>query len=283
MDFVKLFGPFGMFFVMFSIALSLKAEDFKKLIKKPKPLYVGIGTQGVLVPLIGVCFVTIAYDLPAQLKTSIILLTILPTAVMSNYIAKKAQADVALSISMTAIGCSFAFIKLPLFFYFISAILIPEGQIVFPKIDLFETSAKLLMIVTIPVLLGLAFNDKFPKLAKKLDVPFDRISMFLFLIIVFGGIFQERHALLGYFKLSGVISVIILTAIFFTSIAVTEAFKLKQVERRAILIECILQNGAIGFVIGALMFDDINYLIPIATYAIIQYLFLIVYFLIRRS
>jgi len=59
--------------------------------------------------------------------------------------------------------------------------------------------------------------------------------------------------------------------------------QLRQIDRRAILIKCILQNGAIGFVIGALMFDDVQYLIPIATYAIIQYLFLIVYFLIRRS
>ena len=283
MEFVKFFGPYGMFFVMFSIALSLTAADFKQVFTKPKALLVGLLCQMLLIPCLGFVLIIIFYDLPVNIKTSVLLLTILPTAVMSNYMAKKADANIPLSISMTAVGCGLAFIKVPLFFYLISNILLPDAGIVFPKINLAQVSLALLIIVTLPVILGIAFATKFSTFAKKIDPICDRISMLIFLVIVFGGIFEERHELLGYFQISGIISVILLAAIFFMAVSVTEVMQLRQIDRRAILIECILQNGAIGFVIGALMFDEVQYLIPIATYAIIQYLFLIVYFLIRRS
>ena len=39
----------------------------------------------------------------------------------------------------------------------------------------------------------------------------------------------------------------------------------------------LLQNGAMGFVVGALIFSEIQYLIPITIYALLQYCFLLLY------
>ena len=47
--------------------------------------------------------------------------------------------------------------------------------------------------------------------------------------------------------------------------------------KRAIRIEALLQNGAMGFVIGALIFSEIQYLVPITIYALLQYCFLLFY------
>ena len=47
--------------------------------------------------------------------------------------------------------------------------------------------------------------------------------------------------------------------------------------RRAILIEGLLQNGAMGFVIGSLIYSEVVYLIPIAIYALLQYCVLMFY------
>ena len=47
--------------------------------------------------------------------------------------------------------------------------------------------------------------------------------------------------------------------------------------RRAIRIEALLQNGAMGIVVGAQLFDKITYITPIAIYALIQYIVLMFY------
>ena len=47
--------------------------------------------------------------------------------------------------------------------------------------------------------------------------------------------------------------------------------------QRAILIEAVLQNGAMGFVIGSIIYTEIIYLVPIAIYALLQYFVLLFY------
>ena len=45
MEFVKLVGPAGMFFIMFSLALSLKTQAFKEIAKNPLSFYLGLVVQ----------------------------------------------------------------------------------------------------------------------------------------------------------------------------------------------------------------------------------------------
>ena len=42
MEFVKLAGPAGMFFIMFSLALSIKASAFKAIVLNPLSFYLGL-------------------------------------------------------------------------------------------------------------------------------------------------------------------------------------------------------------------------------------------------
>ena len=64
---------------------------------------------------------------------------------------------------------------------------------------------------------------------------------------------------------------------FFSSFIITQIFVDDVQSKRAIRIEALLQNGAMGFVVGALIFSEIKYLIPITIYALLQYCFLLFY------
>mgnify|MGYP004194847805 FL=1 len=68
-----------------------------------------------------------------------------------------------------------------------------------------------------------------------------------------------------------------LLVVFSSVFLVTNSFVKDIASRRAIVIEGLLQNGAMGFVIGSMLFNEISYLIPIALYAIMQYSFLLFY------
>ena len=59
MEFVKLVGPFGTIFIMFALVFKLTIKDFILTIKKPNNLIVGLFSQLILLPLIGLILVKI--------------------------------------------------------------------------------------------------------------------------------------------------------------------------------------------------------------------------------
>ena len=63
----------------------------------------------------------------------------------------------------------------------------------------------------------------------------------------------------------------------------TKLFKLNQKDKVTVIVETTLQNGGIGIVIGALMFDNPKFIFPVAAYALLQYLFILIYFTYIRS
>ena len=81
-----------------------------------------------------------------------------------------------------------------------------------------------------------------------------------------------------YLRFAGIKTVLIFVLGFFMATFLAKLFKLNKADQITITVETVLQNGAMGFVIGALIFDDIKYVMPIAAYALLQYIFLLVYF-----
>ena len=133
------------------------------------------------------------------------------------------------------------------------------------------------MFITLPVFIGIFLRKKFNNFFEKHTFTFDRAALILFLVFVFIAILKEKDNLLGYFEDVGVIMSLIVLFIFLASFSITQIFVGDVSSKRAIRIEALLQNGAMGFVICGIIFDDIEYLIPIAIYALLQYCFLLFY------
>ena len=145
MEFVKLAGPAGMFFIMFSLALSLKTSAFKAIVSNPLSFYLGLVLQLIGMPLIGF-IIALSVPFPVEVKVGIVLITCLPSAVTSNYLSKKMGGDVALSISLTAVSSLIAFLTIPIiikiYFYFV----IQDQSIIIFQTSLIGTSFKLFAI-----------------------------------------------------------------------------------------------------------------------------------------
>ena len=99
----------------------------------------------------------------------------------------------------------------------------------------------------------------------------------IILSIVFIAILMERNNLLNYFDDIGVVVIILISSIVITVFIITKIFINDLGSRRAILIEGLLQNGAMGFVVGSLIYSEVVYLIPIAIYSLLQYCALMFY------
>mgnify|MGYP001175807751 FL=1 len=272
MEFVKLVGPFGTIFIMFALGLNLNINDFIKVIKKPNNLIIGLISQLIILPLIGLILVK-AYPMREEFQLGVFLLLILPSAVMSNYATKLISGNVALSIILTSVCALFSFITIPVFLTLFS-IFIFDGNF---EVELLSFSLKLFFFMSLPTMIGVLLRSKYPKYIEKKTFALDRAALFLFLFIIFYAIYTERFNLKSYFEDTGGISFAIVFLILISVFTITNVFIDDTGSRRAIRIEALLQNGAMGIVVGAQLFDKITYITPIAIYALIQYIVLMFY------
>ena len=131
--------------------------------------------------------------------------------------------------------------------------------------------------MSFPTFLGVLLRSKYPKYISTKTFALDRAALFLFLFIIFYAIYTERFNLRSYFEDTGGISFIIVFLILVLVFTVTDLFIEDTGSKRAIRIEALLQNGAMGIVVGAQIFDKIAYITPIAIYALVQYIVLMFY------
>lgn len=272
MEFVKLVGPAGVFFVMFALGTNLTLKSFFKVFKNPKNFLVGLFCQCIVLPIIGISVIIIT-PLKPEFQFGVFLLLIMPSAAMSNYATRLANGNVALSISLTSFCALISFITIPLYLVLFEKLISTYNV----NLNLFTFSLKTFIFITLPVFIGIFCRQKFFKTFEKLTFTLDRMSLIIFLLIVFIAIYTEKDNLAGYFEDVGVVMAFVLTIVFVSALLITQIF-IKDIEsKRAIRIEALLQNGAMGFIIGSLIFSEIIYLVPIAIYALLQYTFLLFY------
>jgi BASS family bile acid:Na+ symporter len=277
MEFVKLVGPAGMFFIMFSLALSLKTQAFKEIVKNPLSFYLGLVAQLIGMPLIGF-IIALTIPFPMEVKVGIVLITCLPSAVTSNYLSKKMGGNVALSISLTAITSLIAFVTIPIIIKIYFLVVFENESVIVFNTTLIGASLKLFAVVTIPVILGIIFNTIFPEFSKKIDPLFDKAALIVFLVIIGIAVYQDLHLIPEYVRFAGIKTVLIFVLAFFMTIFLTRLFKINQSDKVTIIVETVLQNGGIGIVLGALIFSNAKFIFPVAAYALLQYLFILIYF-----
>ena len=272
MEFVKLVGPFGVFFIMYALGLNLSIKRFLRVFKNPKNFITGLLCQIVILPIIGLIVISLL-PMDKEFQIGVFLLLIMPSAAMSNYATRIADGNVPLSICLTSICALFSFITVPIYLNFFSNFLYNQSF----DLQLFTFSIKTFLFITMPVFIGIYCREKFSNFFKNLTFTLDRLAFVIFLIIVFIAIYTEKDNLVNYFDDVGVIMSLILILVFASSFLITQILIDDIPSKRAIRIEALLQNGAMGFVVGSLIFSEIQYLVPITIYALLQYCFLLFY------
>tara|TARA_Y100000996_G_scaffold126110_1_gene95319 strand:- start:607 stop:1452 length:846 start_codon:yes stop_codon:yes gene_type:complete len=273
MEFVKLVGPFAIFFIMYSLGLKLSFINFYELLKKPKNLILGLICQLIFLPIIGLVIVSF-YPMPNELKIGILLLLLLPSATMSNYASRLVDGNISLSIAITTICSLLCIITIPIGMKVLFELIMHQP---IKNFDVKDISLKIFIIITIPTILGIITNRYFNYFKERFVLLFDKISMILFLIIILIAVYQERFNLGGYFEYVGIIAPIILFFVLMVSIIFTKFLVDGIDSQRTITVECLLQNGAMGFIVSAQIFTNISYVTPIALYALLQYFVLAFY------
>lgn len=281
MEIVTKIAPLALAFIMLGLGLGLSIKDFTRVIKTPKDFLIGIVCQLILLPIVAY-IITIILRLPIEIALGLMIIAAAPGGVTSNVLTKFANGDVALSISLTAVGSLISIISVP-FIVFTSAEMLGVTNIS-KDITLTGIAIKMALVVTVPVIIGMTIRSFAENFVNSKIKIINNITSLLFVIVFVAIYVEERANILNYLSQAGTavltLNIVMMVLAFF--IAKCCATGISQ--RKCIALECGLQNGTLAVFVATQLFDDVVYLAPTAAYALVMYItgFIFIYFL-RKS
>jgi BASS family bile acid:Na+ symporter len=264
----ELFLPFSLAVIMFGMGLSLRVEDFKRILIYPKAVGIGLLNQLIILPVIAFGIAK-AFQLPPELAVGLMILAVCPGGATSNLITHLAKGDAALSITLTAFSSVITVFSIPFLVNFSISYFIPGGEA--QQLEVVGTVVSVLFITLIPVAFGMITLAKAPGLAQKWDQPFRKISTVFFVIIVLAAILKERENLVQYFIEAGPASLALNLSTLAVSFAMAKWTGLPFRQGLTIAIESGIQNGTLGITIAATLLVNSVMSIPSAIYSLLMF------------
>ena len=273
--------PLALAFIMFTLGLGLSISDFLNVFKKPKNFLVGLVSQLIFLPIVGLVLVII-WPLPIEIAIGVMLIAAAPGGVTSNILTFFAKGDVALSVSLTAVMSLLSAISVPIVLA-ISIGLIGDSSLP-ESISLTGIALNMFLIVTLPVLLGMGVRSFLNSLTLKIEKSARFISTLLFVLVLLGAILAERENVVSYFAQTGLVVLTLNILMMLIAFYWSGFFGTGMSQKKAIAIECGLQNGTLAIFVGTTVFGGGLYIIPAATYSLIMYLtsLIFIYFIKNR-
>ena len=273
--------PLALAFIMFTLGLGLSISDFSNVFKKPKNFLVGLVSQLIFLPIVGLVLVII-WPLPIEIAIGVMLIAAAPGGVTSNILTFFAKGDVALSVSLTAVMSLLSAVSVPIVLA-ISIGLIGDSSLP-ESISLTGIALSMFLIVTLPVLLGMGVRSFLNHLTLKIEKSARFISTLLFVLVLLGAILAERENVVSYFAQTGLVVLTLNILMMLIAFYWSGFFRTGISQKKAIAIECGLQNGTLAIFVGTTVFGGGLYIIPAATYSLIMYLtsLIFIYFIKNR-
>jgi len=254
--------------IMFGMGLSLTLDDFKRIIKFPKAIIVGLTNQLVILPLIGYILTT-SFDVSPSVAIGLMILAACPGGPTSNLIAHLSKGDTALSVSLTAISSVISTVTIPFIVNFALELHLNEGQII--QLPVIKTIAQIFIIVIIPVAIGMYVNKKNESFAERMEKPVRKLSTVVLVLVIMGIIIKERENMGEYFEQAGLISYSLNIISMLIGFLSAKALSLSKKQAISISIEAGIQNGTMAIMIATTLLGNTEYAVAPAIYSILMF------------
>jgi len=223
--------------IMFGMGTSMSFKDFAGVVKMPRGVVIGVCSHFIIMPLLGFTLASLS-GFPPEIAAGIILIGCSPNGMASNVISYLAKANLALSITITAVSTMLAPIMTPLLMKLLAG--------AFIQINMLDMMWDIIKIVIIPITAGLLFNKFLSGKATWLDKAMPLISMFgiAFIIVIITAAGRESLLTIG--------PALILLVLIHNLSGYTlgywsgRLFKMSERDCRTIAIEVGMQNGGLA-------------------------------------
>ena len=244
--------------VMFGVALNITLNDFRQLFKQPKPVLVGILSQFILLPALTFILVNIIQPRPS-IALGMMMVAACPGGNISNFFTYLAKGNTALSVSLTAFATFLAIIMTPFNFQFYGSLYEPTSRIINEvELNPFELVKLVTLILGIPLVVGMFFRIKNPKMAILLSKLLKPVSIAVFVIIVIIAFANNLDVFNNYIDHVLVIGISHNVLALLMGFLVAKAFNLSKFNQRTLSIETGIQNSGLGLLLIFTFFEGLG-------------------------
>lgn len=235
--------------IMFGVALGITVDDFKRLFKNPKIVFVGVFSQFFLLPAATFIAILILKPHPS-FALGMMMIAACPGGNVSNFFSKMAGGNAALSVSLTAFTTLICVVMTPFNLQFWGSLYPPTKAILetvaLSPFDLFKLVS---LILGIPLLAGMTVKHYHSTMAIKIEKILKPVSMVVFIALIFIAFSQNLSVFSEY--IHHVLFLVIFHNIFAFVLGFYTAklFGLNKKDTKTISMETGIQNGGLGLLL----------------------------------
>jgi len=270
-------------FIMFTLGLGLTVADFSRVLKFPRAFSIGAFNQLIVIPVVAF-IIAIAFRLPPELAVGLMILAFCPGGVVTNALARMANGNTALSVSLTAVISIVSIFTLPVLVawavdYFMGAAA--------PPINVAKLGIQMFVLTAVPVGLGMLVRRLAPGFVDKVATAMTRIAFVLFAILIVFALIGNWGVFIDNFPVLGPALIILNASLLLIGVLTSKAAGLGVVDSTTVAIESGIQNGTLGIAVGLLIAEQASglppFTLPTAMYAITTWVASLPFVLWRRK
>ncbi|MDH5408628.1 MAG: bile acid:sodium symporter family protein [Gammaproteobacteria bacterium] len=223
--------------IMFGMGMTLKFEDFKRVLSKPHIIGLGVLAQYLIMPF-AAWLIAILLQLPIELMIGMVLVGSSAGGTASNVICYLARGDVALSISMTLCSTLLAIVLMPFltWLYVGQTVPVPVAGMLY----------SILKIVLLPVLGGVLINSFLESRLDRIKPLFPFVSSLAIIVIIAIIVALNRD------RLTSIGATLVIAVMLHNIIGLLSGYQLARLARqpvgicRTMAIEVGMQNSGLS-------------------------------------
>ena len=261
--------PICLFLIMMGMGLTLVTNDFKRVLKYPKAVGIGLTNQLILLPIIGFALANIM-PLRPEYAVGVMLLVLCPGGTTSNLFTYLAKGDVALSVTMTAIASVITVFTIPIVLSFSLIYFMGSGSEF--ELPVVKTVLTLVVLTIVPISIGMLIKRYAPKVADRSQVYVSRFGViFLTFLVLFLG-YVQRDIIVDAFIATGPVSVLLNVSTMALGYYSSKWFGLNLAQRTSVTLEVGLQNSTLSIFMALTLLSNYDMSMMPAIYTLVMFL-----------
>ncbi|MCX7155642.1 MAG: bile acid:sodium symporter family protein [Rhodocyclales bacterium] len=245
-------------FVMFGVSLELKPEDFKEALRTPRALVIGLLGHHLVFPAFTFLLVLLLEPRPS-IALGMILVSSCPAGNISNFLTHFAKGNTALSVSISTLSTLTAIVMTPVNIAFWGGLYAPAQPLLRSvAVNPLEMFLHVLLLLGLPLAAGLFVTRRWPRFSARAQKPMKYFSLAFFLLFVLAALGANWQYFVLYVGM--VVGVVFVHNASALAMGYGLAFGvgLPERDRRAVAIECGIQNSGLGLILIFNFFDGLG-------------------------
>ena len=259
--------PWVLRFVMVGLGLTLSLADLKRVVVLPKAVIVGLIGQLVLLPLLAFGMAWLLAPTP-EIAVGVVILAACPGGVTSNAYAFAARADVALSVTLTAVSSFVTVLTIPTLTYVALQVFMQQGAVPdLPVLRMFQTLAT---FTVIPIAIGMTLRAMWPAVVQLVIEALRRVTVAVLMFVIVAAAVSSYELILMYFLEASLLVVGLNVSSMLMGYGLARSVHLTTSQSITITYEIGVQNLTLALLITLTLLQDESLAITTLLYAAVM-------------